>query len=335
MKKFINRPEDVSRELAEGLVMARHGGLRILPDVNVILTTRELPDEKVRIVIGGGGGHEPVFAGFVGVGMADASANGDVFTSPSMDTVEAAIREIYGERGVILIYGNYQGDILNFDMAQDICRADGLTVDTVRTTDDISSAGPDQKDERRGTAADLFVIKIAGAASERGWSFEEVLRVARKANDNCRTMGIALSSCTVPSVGRPTFEIEPEIMMVGMGLHGEAGVSVQQMATADDSTAIMLNALLDDDLVLAKGDNVALLINGYGATTQMELYIVNRAANNMLADRGISVDMNIVGNYCTSLEMAGCSLTLMKLDKELEDLMGAAADTPGYVQFEK
>ena len=333
MKKLMNDPYDVCRESLEGMCLAYKNSIEKLPDCNVVVKKNMSDDGRVRIVIGGGSGHEPVFAGFVGEGMADAAASGDVFTSPSVDLVQRAIEAAGGENGTILIYGNYQGDILNFDMAQELCRMDERRVETVLVWDDVASASPENKDARRGTAADLLVIKIAGAAARRYDDFDEVLNAVIKARDNCRSIGVALSSCTLPTVGKPIFTLAEDRMMLGMGLHGEAGVKEIPLLTADEAADIMLDSILKDDLGLKKGDEVILLVNGYGSTTLMELFIVNRRAALALEEKGIHVYANPVGNYCTSLEMAGCSVTLMKLDDELKALFDAEADSPGFVKM--
>lgn len=330
MKKLINDPYEVVSELIEGMCMAYPNMVRKLEGENVIVRTHPAPEDHVRIVIGGGSGHEPVFGGFVGRGMADADASGDIFASPSADLVVDAVNAAGGGAGTILIYGNYQGDILNFDMAQEICRMDGRRVETVRVQDDVASAGPDNKEGRRGCAADLLVIKAAGAAAARGYGFDRVLELTTRARDNARTMGVALSSCTLPAVGKPIFELDENEMSIGMGLHGEPGVSKGNMMSADDTADLMLDHILADDLGLRRGDSVMLLVNGYGASTNMELFIVNRRVHQRLAELGIEVWGNPVGTYCSSQEMAGCSITLLKLDDELKGLFDEPAESPGY-----
>ncbi len=333
MKKLMNDPYNVCSESLEGMCLAHRDKLKKLPDCNVVVKKKLPGNSRVRIVIGGGSGHEPVFAGFVGEGMADAAASGDVFTSPSVDLVQRAIEAAEGKNGTILIYGNYQGDILNFDMAQELCRMDGKRVETVLVWDDIASASPENKDARRGTAADLLVIKIAGAAAGLYNDFDEVLNAAIKARDNCRSIGVALTSCTLPTVGKPIFTLAEDRMMLGMGLHGEAGVKEIPLLTADETADIMLDSIIKDDLGLQKRDEVILLVNGYGSTTLMELYIVNRRMVQLLEEKGIHIYANPVGNFCTSLEMAGCSVTLMKLDDELKSLYDTMADSPGFIKM--
>ncbi|RAP76919.1 dihydroxyacetone kinase [Paenibacillus montanisoli] len=333
MKKLINDPLLVTDELVEGLVLAHRKKLRKLDDMNVVVRTDVDFSRKTGVVIGGGSGHEPLFLGFVGRGMGDSIAHGDIFTSPSVDVVYEAIKAADGGNGVVLIYGNYMGDILNFDMAQELARAEGMRVETVRVWDDIASAPPEKKDERRGTSADVFVIKIAGAASELGMSFDNVLRAAEKARDQSRSLGVSLSSCTLPAVGKPIFELEKDMMMIGMGVHGEPGIEKTKLLSADETADVIFSRLLDDDLALQAGDEIALLVNGYGATTMMELYIVNRRLHQLFEERGIGIYGNLVGNYCTSQEMAGCSVTMMKLDDELKMLYDQPAESPGLTLF--
>lgn len=333
MKKLINDPYEVTNELVEGFVLANSTKIRKLPDINVVVR-KDIPRiGKVGIVIGGGSGHEPVFLGFVGKGMGDAAAHGAIFTSPSVDIIYETIKAADGGSGIILIYGNYMGDILNFDMAQDMARSESIRVETVRVYDDIASAPPEEKFERRGTGADLFVIKIAGAASELGLSFDEVLEVTKNARDNCRSLGVALSSCTLPAVGKPIFTLAEDEMVIGMGLHGEPGIESSKLLTADETTEKIIDRLMADDLKLAVGDSIALFVNGYGGTTMMELYIVNRKAHELFDKKGIEIYSNVVGNLCTTQEMAGCSITIMKLDAELKRLYDESADSPGFMKF--
>jgi len=318
MKKLINDPFAVTTELVEGFVLANKDKVRRLEGINVVIRSDMPRKGKVGIVIGGGSGHEPLFLEFIGKGMGDCSVHGNIFASPSADIIYDGIKATDSGSGVILIYGNYMGDIINFDMAQDMARSDGIRVETVRVWDDVASAPPDQKDERRGTAADLFVIKIAGAAAEQGLPFDEVLRIAEKARDNCRSIGVALSSCTLPAVGKPIFEIGDDEMMVGMGLHGEPGIKKAELLSADKTTEIMADVILGDDLDLQKGDEIAVIVNGYGSTTRMEMFIVNRRFHQLMTSGGIDIYGTYLGNFCTSQEMAGLSITVMKLDDELK-----------------
>ncbi len=333
MKKLINDPYLVTDELVEGFVLAHPKKLRKLDGINVVVRKGADFSKKVSIVIGGGSGHEPLFLGFVGLGMGDATAHGAIFTSPSVDIIYDAMQAVDGGKGIILIYGNYMGDILNFDMAQEMARDAGTRVETVRVWDDIASAPPDHKEERRGTSADVFVIKIAGAASELGWTFDQVLQVTQKARDKCRSIGVSLSSCTLPAVGKPIFELEEGKMVLGMGVHGELGIEKMDLLSADETAEVMFGRIMADDLSLSAGDEIALIVNGYGATTMMELYIMNRKLHQLCAERGISIHGSIVGNLCTSQEMSGCSITVMKLDEELKLLYDQPADSPGLTLF--
>lgn len=332
MKKFMNDPFDVTTECLEGMCMVYKDMIKKDPNCNVIYRKEACPKNKVCIITGGGSGHEPAFPGFVGKGMADAAVVGDIFTSPSVDLAETAVRTTGSEEGTIFIYGNYQGDILNFTMAQELCRMDGMRLDTVMVWDDVASAAPDNKEERRGTAADLLVIKIAGAAADRGMKFDDVLDAAIKARNNCRSIGIALSSCSLPVVGKPIFELAEEKMMLGMGIHGEPGLKEIPMMTAKDSAYLMLDHLMKDDLGLLAGDEVVALVNGYGSTTLMELNIVNKHVVEYLENKNVRVHASLAGNYCTSLEMAGCSVTLMKLDDQLKSLFDDDAAAPGFTK---
>jgi phosphoenolpyruvate---glycerone phosphotransferase subunit DhaK len=282
--------------------------------------------------VGGGSGHEPLFIGYVGHNMADASVMGQIFAAPSPDLSLAAAKAVDGGAGVMFLYNNYAGDRLNFDMAADMAAAEGIDIRTVLVWDDVASGPPGEPHLRRGTAADVFVIHVAGTAAESGAPIDEVVRLTEKARDNCRSIGIALTSCTLPATGKATFEIGDGEMELGMGLHGEPGVKRTTLLSADDTAAMMLPLLLGD-LPFRRGDTVNLLINGYGATTLMEMYIMNRAFHRLLGDAGITVHRSEIGNFCTTQEMAGCSLTLMRLDDELARLVDAPANCPAYTRF--
>ena len=329
MKKLINDPLQVADELVQGFVALHDQRVRQLPGMNVVVRKAMPQNGRVGIVIGGGSGHEPLFLGFIGRGLGDAVVQGAIFTSPGPDPILHAIRSVDGGAGVLCVYGNYTGDNLNFGLAAKAAAEEGIIVREVRVWDDIASAPPGREDERRGTAADLFVIKTAGAAAERQWPLDEVYRVTAKARDQCRSLGVALSSCTLPATGTPIFTIGDDEMMVGTGLHGEPGVESTTLKTADETCALMLDRILPD-LALQPGDQVNLLVNGYGATTVMELLIMARCAYRMLGRRSISVYEGLVGNYCTSQEMAGCSITLMRLDDELRALWDDPAWSPAF-----
>lgn len=319
MKKLINDPLQVAEELAQGFAALNGKDVRQIPRMNVLVRRAMPQNGRVGLVIGGGSGHEPLFLEFVGPGMADAAVQGAIFTSPGPDSILQAIRSVNGGAGVLCVYGNYTGDNLNFGLAAERAAAEEIPVKVVRVWDDVASAPRGHEDDRRGTAADLFVIKIAGAAAERRWPLDEVYRVAAKARDHCRSIGVALSSCTLPATGTPIFSLADDEMMVGMGLHGEPGVESSTLKTAEETCALMLERIVPD-LPFTRGDRVNVLINGYGSTTVMELLIMAHAAYRQLEERGIDVYDGRAGNYCTSQEMAGCSLTLMRLDDELRFL---------------
>ncbi|MFN7994680.1 MAG: dihydroxyacetone kinase subunit DhaK [Bryobacteraceae bacterium] len=331
MKKLINDPNDVARETIEGLALAYPQYLRQLPGLPVVARKDAPVAGQVAVLTGGGSGHEPMFAGFVGRGMAHGSVAGNVFASPPPAPVEAAARAIHGGAGVLFLYGNYSGDILNFDMAAEDLDTEGIVVRTVRITDDVASAPAGREDERRGIAGDFFVIKCAGARAEEGATLDEVTAAAEEANANTRTMAIALSSCTIPASGRPIFEISDQDMEIGMGLHGEPGIRRGAMMRADEVAAQLVGGILEDMPAL-RGADVAVLVNGMGATPLAELLIVFRSVHRLLTDAGITIVRTYTGNFATSLEMAGCSVTLLRLTPMLRRLLLAPADSPACVQ---
>jgi dihydroxyacetone kinase-like protein len=284
---------------------------------------------KVGIVIGGGAGHEPLFLEYVGKGMADVEVQGRFFAAPSPDLVLDGIGAADGKAGVILLYNNYAGDRMNFDIAQDIARSQGRQVETILIHDDIASAPKGKETERRGTTADLLVIKICGCAAEVGNSFEDVVRITRKAIDNSRSLGVALSPCTIPETGKTTFFIENGKIEFGMGLHGEAGIRKADLLPADEIATLIIDLLLED-MPLTRGDEVILLLNSYGSTTRMELFIVARKVHHLFAEKGIKIHSTEVGEFCTTQEMAGCSITLMKVDDELKKYYDMPCESPFY-----
>nr|WP_246712175.1 MULTISPECIES: dihydroxyacetone kinase subunit DhaK [unclassified Rhizobium] len=280
---------------------------------------------KVGLVIGGGSGHEPTFLGFVGKGLADAAAVGNVFASPPPDPIIECAKAVDGGAGVLFMYGNYAGDVMNFDMAAEMLAMDDIEVRTVLTTDDIASAPVDQKERRRGVAGNVFIFKAAGAACDLMYSFDDVERLARWANERTYTMGVALSPCSLPQTRKPNFEIGADEMEIGMGIHGEPGVARGPMRSADEVTSELVGKILDE-MKPARGDRVAVLVNSLGSTPLMELYIMMRKLKSMLDDAGLVIHLSLVGNYCTSLEMAGASITLMHLDDELQRLIDHPCD---------
>ena len=315
-KKIINAPADVVDESLDGLVLASHGELTRLPGVPAI-TKSHIPADKVGLLVGGGSGHEPLFAGFVGDNMADGAACGHVFAAPTPDVVLAATKALDCGRGVLFLYGNYAGDNLNFDIAAELAEDAGIETKTVRVWDDVASAPADSVQDRRGIAGDLLVIKIAGAVSATNNDLDEVHKVTARARDNVRSIGVAVSAGSLPETGLPTFELPDDEIEIGMGLHGEAGVSREKLLKADPLVVKMMEQILTD-LPFAAGDEVCLLINDLGATTMMELLIANRKARHILAENAIHVHDTIIGSYCTSQEMAGFSISLMKLDSQLK-----------------
>jgi len=328
IKKILNDPLRAADELLEGLVLANDGKVVKLPGVNALVKA-DIPEGKVGLLVGGGSGHEPLFHGFIGLNMADGAACGDIFAAPSPDVPYEATKALDRGKGVLYLYGNYAGDNMNFDMAAELAEADGIRVETVRIWDDVASAPPERASERRGIAGDLYMIKIAGGAAARYDSLDEVVRVTKKARENIRSLGVALSAGSIPQTGEPTFLLPEGEIEIGMGVHGEPGVHRQKLISADELSAQMLERILVD-IPFESGDSVCLLVNSLGATTQMECLIVNRAVRRILAERGISVHATDVGAYVTCQEMAGFSLTLMRLDDELRMLYDLPADSVGY-----
>lgn len=332
MKKIINNPDNFVNEMIEGLLKAHPGDLRTVGDDLRELVRKDAPvKDKVAIATGGGSGHLPIFLGYVGKGMLDGVVIGDVFASPSAQQMYNVTKEIDSGKGVLYLYGNYGGDCMNFDMASEMAEMDDIKVETVLVTDDVASSPKGEEKKRRGVAGLIFAYKIAGAKAAEGADLEEVAAVSRKALSNIRTMGVALSPCTIPQVGKPTFEIADDEMEIGMGIHGEPGIHRGPLKSADEIAKIILEAIFEDG-PYTEGDEVAVLVNGLGATPQEELYIVYRKAAEILDDKGIKIYRNLIGEYATSMEMAGMSITLMKLDDELKGLLDAPADTPFFSQ---
>ncbi len=331
MKKIINRPADFVDEMLQGIIYAHHGHLRLAADKRAIVRADAPVKGKVGIATGGGSGHLPVFLGYVGKGLLDGCAVGNVFSSPTANQMLAVTKAISAGAGVLYLYGNYTGDVMNFDMAAEMADMEDIKVETVLVADDVASAPPDRLATRRGVAGLFFAYKIAGAKAEEMADLTAVKHAAEKALANTRSMGVALSPCTVPEAGRPTFTIGEDEMEIGMGIHGEPGVRRGKLETADEIAVTLTNAVLKD-LPFKSGDKVAVLVNGLGATPREELYIVYRKVWELLRDAGISVHRPYVGEYATSMEMAGCSVSLLKLDDELTHLLDAAAESPFFLQ---
>lgn len=327
-KYLINDPVNIIDEAIAGMVSAHPAMLEVIGATGRAVVARDGPREgKVGVVIGGGSGHEPAFAGYVGRGLADAAAVGNIFASPSPEQIADAARAVDGGAGVLFLYGNYTGDVLNFDMAAELVARQGIKTRSFAVADDVASAPKGREDERRGVAGDFFVFKIAGAAAERGEDLEECHRLARKANDMTRSMGVALTACALPQTGKPNFAVGERDMEIGMGLHGEPGIRREELASADSVTDILMQDCVSE-LGLRAGDRVAVLVNGLGATGQLELYILHRRLAQNLSGLGVAIHHSWVGEYATSLDMSGASITLMKLDPELTALLDAPCRTP-------
>lgn len=331
MKKILNKPADFVPEMLDGLIKAHPDQLAFTEDIHCIVRADSPVQGKVALATGGGSGHLPVFLGYVGKGMLDGCAVGDVFASPSAEQMLWVTQRIHGGKGVVYIYGNYGGDVMNFDMAAEMAEMDDIEVRTVLVKDDVASAPPEEAGRRRGVAGMVFAFKTAGAKADMGGSLDEVVAVAEKTLANTRTMGVALSPCTVPMVGTPTFTIADDDMEIGMGIHGEPGMKREKLQTADEISARMANAILED-LKPKAGDRLAVMVNGLGATPPEELYIMYRKAHQILADRGLSVYRAYVGEFATSMEMAGASFTFLRLDDELAALLDHPARTPFFIQ---
>lgn len=329
MKKLINDSDQVVEEMINGMVAAHSRSIKRLNEENIIVRYDTINNEKVSLVSGGGSGHEPAHAGYVGYGMLDAAVCGSVFTSPTPDKVYEAIKAVKSDKGVLLIIKNYSGDVMNFEMAKDMAEMDGIKVESIIVDDDVAVENSTYTIGRRGIAGTVFVHKIAGAKAEEGASLEEVKNIAEKVIKNLASMGVALTSCIVPEAKKPTFILKDDEMEIGVGIHGEPGIYRETLKTSDEITEKLLHKILED-LKVSSGEEVALMINGLGATPLMELYIVNNKANKILKEKGINPYKTYVGNYMTSLEMAGCSITLLKLDNELKHLLDAPADTIAF-----
>ncbi|MDQ3700627.1 MAG: dihydroxyacetone kinase subunit DhaK [Chloroflexota bacterium] len=331
MQKIINRPEPFVDEMLEGISLAHPGRLKTAGDPRAIVRGDAPVSGKVGIATGGGSGHLPLFMGYVGQGLADGAAVGNVFASPSAEQMLEVTRGIDGGAGVLYLYGNYGGDVMNFGLAAELADAEGIRVETVLGADDVASAPRGEEARRRGIAGIFFLYKVAGARAAEGASLDEVKVVTEKAAAGVRSIGVALSPCTVPAAGVPTFELPVGEMEIGMGIHGEPGIRRGPLEPADRIAEQLITAILDD-LPYERGDNVAVLVNGLGATPKEELYLLYRRAHAVLTDRGVRVHRVWVGEYVTSLEMAGASLSLLRLDGELTRLVDAPAESPFFVQ---
>jgi phosphoenolpyruvate---glycerone phosphotransferase subunit DhaK len=332
VRKILNEPTAFVREMLEGILAAHPDELAVAgDDIHSIVRADAPRPGKVAIATGGGSGHLPLFLGYVGKGLLDGVAVGDVFSSPTAEQMLAVTKHIDGGAGVLYLYGNYGGDVLNFDLAADLAAAEGIRVETILGADDVASAPKDATDRRRGIAGIFFLYKVAGGAAEQGLDLDAVVEVTRKAATHTRTMGVALSPCTLPAVGRPTFELDEGDMEIGMGIHGEPGIRRGRLETADEITDQLVDAIVDD-LELTGGDRICVLMNGLGATPKEELYIMYRRAATRFDDLGVGVHRVFVGEYATSLEMAGASISVMRVDDELAELVDLPVATPFVVQ---
>jgi phosphoenolpyruvate---glycerone phosphotransferase subunit DhaK len=327
VKKFVNDPKQFVPEMLEGIALANPDTLAYVPEYNLIMRKDAPRDDKVSIVQGSGSGHEPAHVMIVGKGMLDAACPGDVFAAPPMDYVYETAKKLATPKGVLLLVNNYTGDRMAFDMGKEMAESEGVRTEILMINDDVAVKDSTYTIGRRGVAGNFFVIKAVGAASERGDELEEVVRIGKKVNDVTRTMGVALTACTPPAKGSPLFELGADEMEVGVGIHGEPGRERRKLAGADEIADELLDAVVND-LPYASGDRVALMVNGLGGTPISELYILYRRAHKQLADRGITVGRSYVNEYCTSLDMAGASITLVKLDDEIEELLAAPAEVP-------
>jgi dihydroxyacetone kinase-like protein len=325
MKKFVNDPKNFVPEMLEGLALANPDTLRYVPEYNLIMRADSPSDAKVSIVQGSGSGHEPAHVMTVGKGMLDAACPGDVFSAPPTDYVYETIKLLASAKGVLLLVNNYTGDRMAFEMAQELAEAEDVNVRTLFIDDDVSVQDSTYTVGRRGVAGNFFVMKAVGAAAERGADLDEIVRIGEKVNSVTRTMGMALTACTPPAKGSPLFDLPADEIEMGVGIHGEPGRRREKMMAADAIVDELLEAVVSD-LPFNSGDGVALMVNGLGGTPVSELYLLYRRAHNQLADRGISVRRSYVGEYCTSLDMAGASITLVRLDDEIDSLLGEPAE---------
>ena len=327
MKKIMNNVDAVENEMVLGMAKAYPQYIKELDCGNVVVRSRK-KEGKVALISGGGSGHEPAHGGFVGEGMLDAAVAGPVFTSPTPDQIYEGIKAIATDKGVFMVVKNYTGDVMNFEMAAEMAEMDGIPVKYVVTNDDVAVQDSLYTVGRRGVAGTIFVHKIAGAKAEEGAELEAVQAVAQKVVDNVRTMGMAIKPCTVPAAGKPGFELSDDEMEVGIGIHGEPGTHREPLKSADEIVDMLLEKILAD--IDYADREVAVLINGAGGTPLMELFIVNNHVSDVLAANGIKVYKTFVGNYMTSIEMDGFSISLLRLDDEMKKLLDAKADTPAF-----
>ena len=327
MKKIINKPSDFVEESIEGLVKSHPDVYSFAKDNNRVVTRAKKASNKVGIVTGGGSGHLPVFTGYVGKGFLDACAIGSVFASPSVEQMVSAIKNADNGNGVLCIIGNYGGDVMNFEMACEMVEAEGIKTKKVIVADDIASASEEEKSKRRGIAGMIFVFKTAGAIAESGASLDNVYKLASEVNNNIRTLGVALSPCILPEAGKPTFEIKDDEIEIGMGIHGEPGIKREKLKPANDLVDDLYKRIIKDSKLTAN-DNIAIMINSLGATPLEELYIISKRVNENLSNSKINNLKSYVGRYATSMEMAGMSITTLKLNESIKKYLFANSECP-------
>jgi dihydroxyacetone kinase-like protein len=330
VKKFVNNPKDYVPEMLKGIALANPDTLKYVPEYNLIMRADAPNPDKVSIMQGSGSGHEPAHVMIVGKGMLDAACPGDVFSAPPMDYVLETTKLLASPKGVLHIINNYTGDRMGFDMGREMAEADGVTIKTLLVDDDVAVSDSTYTVGRRGVAGNFFVIKAVGAASEAGADLDELVRIGEKVNSVTRTMGMALTSCTPQAKGSPLFDLAADEMEIGVGIHGEPGRRREKLADANTIVDELLDAVVTD-LPYQQGDNVALMINGLGGTPISELYLAYGRAHEQLANRGITVGRSYVGEYCTSLDMAGASVTLVRLDDEITSLLAAPAEVAARI----
>ena len=327
MKKIINEPSNFVDETIDGLIKSHPNVYSLVEDNTRVIKRAKKSSNKVGLVSGGGSGHLPIFTGYVGEGLLDTCAIGSVFASPSVDQIASAIRNADNGNGVLCILGNYGGDVMNFEMACEIVKDEGVNTKTIIVADDIASASLEEKEKRRGIAGMIFVFKVAGGYAETGASLEEVYKLANETNNNIRTLGVALSPCILPEAGKPTFEIGKDEIEIGMGIHGEPGISREKLKSANDLTDNICNRIFND-FKLDNNNEISLMINSLGATPLEELYIVSRRVIENINKNKIKVYKNYVGRYATSMEMAGMSVTVLKLSENIKKNLIAPSNCP-------
>ena len=331
MQRILNDPDNIVEEMLEGFLKANQDIVAPTDNPRVV-RARQMPQERVGVVTGGGSGHKPAFIGYVGKNMVDAAAVGEIFSSPPAAAFLDAFRAANGGKGVACLYGNYSGDNMNVKMAVRMAKKEGIEVRTVVANDDVASAPKESREKRRGVAGEILMWKIGGAKAAAGGTLDEVISAAQKAIDSTRSVGIGLTPCTLPAVGHPNFEIKEGTMEIGIGHHGEKGIAVVPIESAQQMARRMCDLVLPD-LPFQTGDEVAVLVSGLGATPVMELYVLYNEIEKIMKERGISIHRSYVGNYFTSLEMMGATLSVMKLDDELRELLDVPVETMGLKQF--